>query len=75
MVNSNFGCEKCKSWLSIQCKGFGGILFCEKCNPELSDNYQPDRLRRVDAINSEAIVGSANIQEIAESYRNDMTPQ
>ena len=32
---------------------------------------QPDRLRRVDTRNSEAIVGSANIDEIAELNRND----
>ncbi len=32
---------------------------------------QPDRLRRVDTSNSEAIVGSANIDEIAELNRND----
>jgi hypothetical protein len=32
---------------------------------------QPDRLRRVDTGDSEAIVGSANIEEIAETSRND----
>jgi hypothetical protein len=32
---------------------------------------QPDRLRRVDTGDSEAIVGSANIDEIAEVNRND----
>lgn len=37
----------------------------------LSENNQPDRLRRVDTSNSEAIVGSANIDEIAELNRND----
>ena len=39
---------------------------------EIVDVYvQPDRLRRVDTGDSEAIVGSANIDEIAESSRND----
>jgi len=37
----------------------------------LSYPNQPDRLRRVDTSNSEAIVGSANINEIAELNRND----
>lgn len=37
--------------------------------------YQPDRLRRVDTNNSEAIVGSANIDEIAEIGRNDQSTQ
>lgn len=39
--------------------------------PVLSLPNQPDRLRRVDTNNSEAIVGSANIDEIAEPNRND----
>ncbi len=38
---------------------------------DLLTKYQPDRLRRVDTGNSEAIVGSANIHEIAELGRND----
>lgn len=43
------------------------INFCPLCGKHL----QPDRLRRVDTGDSEAIVGSANIDEIAESSRND----
>ncbi len=43
---------------------------------EIIDIYvQPDRLRRVDTGDSEAIVGSANINEIAENGRNDHSPQ
>lgn len=39
---------------------------------ELVRKYgQPERLRRVDTENSEAIVRSANIDEIAETSRND----
>jgi len=34
-------------------------------------DIRADRLRRVDTGDSEAIVGSANIDEIAESSRND----
>lgn len=40
--------------------------FCKICK-----HVQPDRLRRVDTENGEAIVGSANIDEIAEVGRND----
>jgi hypothetical protein len=42
---------------------------------ERTFNNQPDRLRRVDTSNSEAIVGSANIDEIAEANRNDLPSQ
>lgn len=41
----------------------------------LKEIYQPDRLRRVDTENGEAIVGSANIDEIVENGRNDHSPQ
>ncbi len=60
----------------------GFILECDvplekwKFGTEVNINlYQPDRLRRVDTSNSEAIVGSANINEIAEAYRNDLPSQ
>lgn len=52
-------------------------LYFTADDPTESSNYlakcvsQPDRLRRVDTGDSEAIVGSANIDEIAESSRND----
>ena len=42
-----------------------------KYDKDMLTKYQPDRLRRVDTSNSEAIVGSANIDEIAEVGRND----
>jgi hypothetical protein len=56
-------------------------IFCIPCEKEYEMKFkqfciefmndQADRLRRVDTSNSEAIVGSANIDEIAELNRND----
>jgi hypothetical protein len=43
----------------------------EEFYDSLMKHVQPDRLRRVDTLNSKAIVGSANIKEIAETSRND----
>jgi hypothetical protein len=45
---------------------YTGLKYCD-CNIN-----QPERLRRVDTRDSEAIVRSANIDEIAEVYRNDI---
>lgn len=42
-----------------------------KGNKIIDVYMQPERLRRVDTENSEAIVRSANIEEIAETNRND----
>ena len=61
-------CEKCK--LGSFCNEKIDLFTCDKCV-----NNQPDRLRRVDTSNSEAIVGSANIDEIAEANRNDLPTQ
>ena len=65
--NENKGCVQNKSGKLIVYI-FGSHFeanFCPFCG------YQPDRLRRVDTGDSEAIVGSANIDEIAELNRND----
>jgi hypothetical protein len=45
VIDSEIGCKKCKSWSHVVCEGYGGILFCEKCNPN-----QPERSKREDGI-------------------------
>ncbi len=39
-----FGCTECKTKEYVTYRGYGGLLFCKKCNPEYMDDYQPERL-------------------------------
>ena len=70
--------EEVYPFICPDCKGFydcdvviNGLCVCPECEKDIYTNNQADRLRRVDTSNSEAIVGSANIDEIAELNRND----